>query len=104
MFKLFMAGALIFSAALPVGAQEIGSKGVLISQIYSATICTNDVGGTLNLRTGPGTNYRVIRQIPNGNDVRVIRTIQNSNGIVWFLVNYGNSRGWIDARYTCPPD
>ncbi|BAY10350.1 SH3 domain-containing protein [Calothrix sp. NIES-2098] len=101
MFKLFIASALIFAAALPIGAQEIGSKGVLISQNYAAYVCTNDVGGTLTLRTGPGTDYRSIRQIPAGRNLTVIDSTTSSDGFEWLKVVYRNRQGWVRSDYVC---
>ncbi|BAY62321.1 hypothetical protein NIES22_23950 [Calothrix brevissima NIES-22] len=102
MFKLLMASALIFTAALPVGAQEINSKSFKIAQSsYPAYVCTNDVGGTLNLRRGPGQNYRIVLQIPRGRGVYVVSDSVRINGRDWVQVTYGNKTGWVDSQYIC---
>ncbi|MBD2357478.1 SH3 domain-containing protein [Tolypothrix sp. FACHB-123] len=101
MFKVLMASALIFAAALPVGAQEVRSGSVRISQNYVAYVCTNDVGGTLTLRTGPGTNYKKIRQIPAGNKITVIGYTTGSDGFEWFRVNFRKKEGWVRSDYVC---
>jgi uncharacterized protein YraI len=103
MFKLFMASALIFAAALPVVAEEVGPGVGRISSSdgYVASVCTNDVGGSLTLRTGPGRNYKKIRQIPAGNNIRVIDSTKTDDGFEWFKVTYKNSRGWVRSDYIC---
>ncbi|MBD2357477.1 SH3 domain-containing protein [Tolypothrix sp. FACHB-123] len=106
MFKLFMASALIFAAALPVGAQEVG-PGVgrtTRSTGYLAYVCTNDVGGTLTLRTGPGKNYRQMRQIRAGNNIRVMDSTRSSDGFEWFKVVHNNKQGWVRSDYVCTHD
>ncbi|MBD2204593.1 SH3 domain-containing protein [Calothrix sp. FACHB-1219] len=103
MFKLLMAGALILTAALPVGAQEVNSKSFKIAQSsYPASVCTNDVGGTLNLRRRPGQNQRIMLQIPRGQGVYVISDSVRINGRDWVQVTYGNKTGWVDSQYLCP--
>ena len=102
MFKFFMASALIFAAALPVAAEEVGpGVGGTSSQGYAAHVCTNDVGGRLTLRTGPGKNYNQIRQIPAGQNIRVLATRQSDDGFEWYKVAYKNSRGWVRSDYIC---
>lgn len=51
---------------------------------------------TLNLRTGPGTNYGTITSIPNGARVDVRGC---TNGYGWCQVNYAGRSGWASSRY-----
>ena len=105
MFKLLMASTLIFAAALPVAAGELGSGVGRISRSdgYSAYVCTNDPGGSLTLRTGPGKNHDEIRQIPSGKNIRVLASSnrEDEDGFHWFKVAYKNSRGWVRSDYVC---
>lgn len=55
--------------------------------------------GSVNLRSGPGTDYRVITTIPAGASVEVY----GCDG--WCRVDYRGYRGWASARYisSAPP-
>lgn len=48
----------------------------------------------LNMRTGPGTGYQIIRVIPKGAQVS---TSASENG--WFKVTYQGSTGWASGAY-----
>jgi hypothetical protein len=65
------------------------------AQSYQAQVTTN-----VNMREGPGTQYRVITAIPAGTVVPVFGCYQ---GYAWCNVLYANSRGWVSARYLRDP-
>lgn len=48
----------------------------------------------LNLRSGPGTQYRVIAAMPRGSLVDVIRCVER-----WCQVSYRGRVGWASSRY-----
>ena len=51
--------------------------------------------GYLNLRTGPGTRYRITREMYNGDRVRVVEYAGR-----WVrVVHESGARGWASARY-----
>ncbi len=52
------------------------------------------MGGKLNVRSGPGTNYEKIGQLKNGT---AIITISSENN--WMKIRYGNTIGWVSAEY-----
>ena len=58
--------------------------------VASAAIVTND----LNLRTGPGTGYRVIDTMPSGARVRVLDC-----GGSWCRVSWHGITGYASASY-----
>ncbi len=50
----------------------------------------------LNLRTGPGSEYAVLAQLPLNSNV----LIEGRNGIGnWGLINTGTQRGWVATRF-----
>ena len=49
----------------------------------------------LNVRTGPGTKYGVIRQLGQGNEVDVIEEYENG----WAKINIVGQKGYVNARY-----
>lgn len=65
-------------------------KSTLPSTSTTAMITT----GNLNLRTGPGTSYSIIRVIPSGAEVSVLST---SNG--WARLTYAGSTGYASLSY-----
>lgn len=54
------------------------------------------VTADLNVRTGPGTKYRVVGAIPNGARVDVNGC---TGGYGWCQVRYGGLYGWASSRY-----
>ncbi|WP_235658723.1 SH3 domain-containing protein, partial [Fischerella thermalis] len=104
MFKCFLGSALILAAALPVKA-EIG-PGLGRTDIASSTddvpyVCTNDDNGRLSLRSGPGTNFRKIKEIPNGNSVNILSGQYGRDRYYWWNVRHERSLGWVRADYVC---
>lgn len=53
----------------------------------------------LNMRTGPGTGYQIIRVIPRGTQVTASGS---ENG--WYRVTYQGSTGWASGAYLVSPD
>lgn len=49
----------------------------------------------LNVRTGPGTEYGVIRQLAQGNEVDVIEEYENG----WAKINIVGQKGYVNAHY-----
>ena len=52
--------------------------------------------GTLRLRTGPGTGYKVLQQYPHGTSVNVLDT---SNAGWYEVVLPDGKRGYMDSRF-----
>lgn len=48
----------------------------------------------VNMRHGPGANYRRITTIPPGTNVHVHGCPSN-----WCLVTWRRNKGWVNARY-----
>ncbi|MBQ4360406.1 MAG: SH3 domain-containing protein [Proteobacteria bacterium] len=53
---------------------------------------------TLNVRTGPSTDYSKIGALSSGARVTVL---EEKNG--WYKINYNGQEGWISASYTYMP-
>ncbi|UCA44795.1 SH3 domain-containing protein [Pseudochrobactrum sp. XF203] len=79
---------------------KLGIKSAIIAlALFSATAAqaANAIVTTnLNLRTGPGTNYRTLGSIPNGARVDVNGC---TRGYGWCRVNYAGRSGWASSRY-----
>lgn len=61
--------------------------------VGSATVTT--VGMSLNMRSGPGTTFGVIRSIPSGAQVEVMGAAQGG----FLPVRYQGTEGWASAEY-----
>ncbi|WP_062351684.1 PA14 domain-containing protein [Bacillus kwashiorkori] len=55
------------------------------------------VGGTWNLRRGPGTNYLVGGKVAEGNTVTLHSSMKGTDGYVWYHIR--NTSGWVTADY-----
>jgi len=56
-------------------------------------------GDLLNLRSGPGTNYDVIDQLPNGEAVELREGPQQVNGLSWWRIETTAGQiGWVVER------
>jgi len=54
----------------------------------------------LNMRTGPGTEFRLFWRIPSGEAVTILN--RNFTG-TWLFVNHQGRQGWVSARYVALP-
>lgn len=52
-------------------------------------------GSDVNLRSGPGTNYRIINCLSSGSSVNVTDRSNDS----WYAVDYGSQSGYMSAAY-----
>lgn len=56
-------------------------------------VCNN---GTVNIRTGNGTEYSRITAVPDGTECEWIATAQNG----WHAVKIGGQVGWVSGKYS----
>ena len=58
---------------------------------------------TVNMRTGPGTGYRIIATLPEDTRVSIIGAPRRSGGYDWYPVAvFGNGTGWIAGKFLTP--
>lgn len=58
------------------------------------------VDGPLNVRSGPGTNYSRVSQLPKGTTVTIVAKTTNSSGNVWYKYQYKSGKyGYIYSQY-----
>jgi hypothetical protein len=53
----------------------------------------------VNMRSGPGTQYRVLIQIPRGVSVALLGCVPN---FAWCRTSYRGITGWVSAAYLTP--
>ena len=63
---------------------------------YQAEVTTKS--GSLNLRSGPGTKYPIVDQIPKGARVTVWMEYQDG----WRFVDYNGEQGYVSGQYLTP--
>lgn len=71
-----------------------GGQGEIVFGPTSATAVVNAYG--LNLRTGPGVEYRVIRVLEGGDTYDIVGI---SPDRIWFLIQTSTGEGWVRGRY-----
>ena len=54
----------------------------------------------LNVRSGAGTEYRVINEIPaNSNGIKITDSEKSMNGSTWVKIEWDDHIGWVNKRY-----
>lgn len=87
-------------AVLNGNEAEEPASSATVSEIFSpwkyAKVCNLTADDPyLNVRTGPGTQYDVIRQLANGNEVDVLEMYTNG----WAKINIVGQIGYVNARW-----
>jgi D-alanyl-D-alanine carboxypeptidase len=72
----------------------------------TATVVGNTVRYTtanVNLRTGPGTSYRIVATIPEGTRVNITGAVRRVSGTDWYpIIVNGVGSGWMSGAYLTP--
>ena len=91
------------AASLPVtGIYDAATAEQLLRKVASAVEIT---GGTVNVRSGPGTHYRVLGTVGRGAQLEYQGMVEMSGDVPWYLVAYtlpGDataSNAWVSGRY-----
>ncbi|MDD4028477.1 MAG: N-acetylmuramoyl-L-alanine amidase [Caldisericia bacterium] len=67
---------------------------------------TNETLQAVNVRSGPGSVYDKVFEIPSGTNFTIQGSMKSTNGDVWFQVLMGGKTGWIfyeSVRVSQPP-
>ncbi len=65
-----------------------------IQTVEAATIKGTVTATTLNIRSGPSTNYRVVATIKKGETVSI-----TSSKTGWYKITVGTKTGWVSSKY-----
>ena len=59
---------------------------------------------TLNVRSGPGSNYSVVARLPNGSGgIQIVGAPVMNGSTEWVRINIGNRQsGWVTANFLKP--
>lgn len=82
------------SAAPP---NTIVSDGVVPTQPSSLPV--QRVNRDLNLRSGPGIDYSIVRVLPQGTVVSVLNQTQEVEGSMWMKVRVEEVEGWVNHKF-----
>jgi uncharacterized protein YraI len=84
--------------AFATAGSVLAAPNQALSQVVTSQTCspTAITRGSVNLRTGPGTNFPVILTMPPA--VQVAVTGRNANGS-WYQVVFNGQQGWTSAEY-----
>jgi uncharacterized protein YgiM (DUF1202 family) len=63
--------------------------------------CTRQYDSNVNIRSGAGKKYKVIRQVKDSTAIEVTREMQGDDSFTWKKVTYKGSIGWIRSDYLC---
>lgn len=82
------------------GEAEKPASSVIVNEIFSpwkyAKVCSLTVDDPyLNVRTGAGIQYEVLRQLANGNEVDVLETYTNG----WAKINITGQIGYVNTHW-----
>ncbi len=92
LLRLLLIVVLCVAAAGPVSGPQAQAASIRTQADAKTTTA-------LNLRTGPGTRYAVIRTIPSGARVYVYSGPHNT---VWYKTGYAGSTGYVHGAYLGP--
>jgi uncharacterized protein YraI len=70
------------------------------TNFVAANICTTR-GGNVNVRSGPGQQFRVLGSLASGSFISLGRPQRGRDGVRWFPVNSGGLVGWVRGDYVC---
>ena len=90
-FTLLGTGTAISMAIAPLSANTLIVSAAFNS--YNGTVKTQ--GSNLNVRSGPGTNYTIVRKLSNGSGVTIY---EENNG--WGRIS--GSQEWVSLSYITP--
>jgi hypothetical protein len=95
---IIIAIALVLGIGLLATRSELGSP-ESSTPVAIAPIAAYVEAPELNLREGPGTEFRRIAVIKRGTQVLCIDVSRSSDGGTWTKVRVGSSEGWVNARF-----
>jgi uncharacterized protein YvpB len=77
----------VFSPLVPLSSNQSLAEAASSSYIVDAT--------SLNVRSGPGTNYERIGSLPQGSSIQVIQRLDNG----WYKITYKSQTGYVSGHY-----
>ena len=95
--SFLLSGILSVSLLAPLSSAQAAYDGSIRNLVDRVTVLTESVQ-TINVRTGPSTNYDKITQVVSGKQVTVVG---ESNG--WYQVTFDSTTGWLLGEYLRDP-
>lgn len=70
------------------------------AQLAFAATQTGTVATTaLNIRSGPGTNYRSMGLLSINKEINILDTVAGSDGKTWYYIAYNGINGYVSAGF-----
>ena len=70
------------------------------AQLAFAATQTGTVATTaLNIRSGPGTNYRSMGLLSINKEINILDTVAGSDGKTWYYIAYNGINGYVSAEF-----
>lgn len=91
-------------AAGNAGAQPTATPTIEIaapaftSTVAASCTVTSNAGGSVNVRSGNGTQYIIVGTLPLGQAYPVLG--QNTSNGIWYQINLNGALGWVSAAVT----
>ncbi len=77
----------VFSPSFPFSSVQTVAEAASSSYIVDAS--------NLNVRSGPGTNYKRIGSLPQGSSIQAIQRLNNG----WYEISYNGQKGYVSGQY-----
>lgn len=78
------------------GVYDAATEAALIATTSGHVLIT---GGSVNVRSAPGTSSRDIGTVHKGDILIYQGLTEEADGKPWYLVVYANSNGWVSSKY-----
>ena len=72
---------------------------MLLSSVAALAAGKVKTTGNVNMRTGAGLQYKIIRTISKGTSLNYDKTAKDGRGVMWYHVTYNGKTGWVSSRY-----
>jgi uncharacterized protein YraI len=99
---VLLAAATAAATATPSLARVTPQEAVHPSNtvLLAATTCTT-TGSSVNVRSGPGKQFRVVGSLPAGASISLGGVRNDTTGVRWFRVTTRRVRGWVRGDFIC---
>lgn len=88
---------IIFSLCIPIHTYAEGEQSYSVTEYHATARITSK--NSLNLRSGPSTDYSVLKSLPTGTEITIIGKTDNN----WYQIQIDDQVGFVAAKYVSEP-
>jgi len=70
-----------------------------IHMVYAAGETATVTASALNVRSGAGTNYKVLGTLKKGKSFTVTGSAKDKSGVTWYKFKYSSKTGYVSSKY-----